>query len=150
MKDEKSLISYALSKQLDTMHITSDHGDIEILTVDEINEVKKILKERLTLRLQNLQVPTEKEKLKSWLSSVASQAEWQIKELPYDDEKSDKLDKLSRKCARLSVISRPADDIDRLILEDYEKSKNGKQLSFFNKEDSVTLSKIVKKYINLL
>jgi len=149
MTDEKALLSFALSKQLDTLSITSDRGDINILTVDDINEVKKLLKERLTLRLQSLQVPTEKEKLKSWLSSIASEAQWQIQDLPHGHEESLNLSKLSDRCARLSIISRPRDDIDRIILDDYEKNKDGQQLSFFNQEDSKALNKIVKRYANL-
>lgn len=149
MKDEKALLSYALSKQLDTLSITSDCGDINVLTVEDVNEVKSLLKERLTLRLNSLQVPTEKEKFKSWLSSVASEAQWQIKELPHDHEEALNLSKLSDRCARLSVISRPRDNIDRIILDDYEKNKDGQQLSFFNQEDSKALNKIVKRYASL-
>lgn len=149
MKDEKTLLSYALSKQLDTLSITSDFGDISVLTVEDINEVKSLLKERLTLRLNSLQVPTEKEKLKSWLSSVASEAQWQIKELPDGHEEALNLSKLSDRCARLSVISRPRDNIDQIILDDYEKNKDGQQLSFFNQEDSKALNKVVKRYASL-
>lgn len=149
MKDEKALLSYALSKQLDTLSITSDYGNINVLTVEDINEVKSLLKERLTLRLNSLQVPTEKEKLKSWLSSVASEAQWQIKELPDGHEEALNLSKLSDRCARLSVISRPRDNIDQIILDDYEKNKDGQQLSFFNQEDSKALNKVVKRYASL-
>ena len=149
MKDEKALLSYALSKQLNTLSITSDFGDISVLTVDDINEVKSLLKERLTLRLNSLQVPTEKEKLKSWLSSVASEAQWQIKELPYGHEEALNLSKLSDRCARLSVMSRPRDNIDKIILDDYEKNKDNHQLSFFNQEDSKALNKVVKRYASL-
>lgn len=149
MKDEKALLSHALSKQLNTLSITSDCGDINVLTVDDINEVKSLLKERLTLRLNSLQVPTEKEKLKSWLSSVASEAQWQIKELPHGHEEALNLSKLSDRCARLSVISRPSDNIDKIILDDYEKNKDSQQLSFFNQEDSKALNKVVKRYASL-
>lgn len=149
MKDEKALLSYALSKQLNTLSITSDCGDITVLTVDDINEVKILLKERLALRLKSLQVPTEKEKLKSWLSSVASEAQWQIKELPYNHKEALNLSKLSDRCARLSIISRPRDNIDKIILDDYEKNKDSQQLSFFNQEDSEALSKVVKRYASL-
>lgn len=149
MKDEKSLLSYALSKQLDSLSITSNCGDINVLTVEDINEVKRILKERLTHRLKSLEVPTEKEKLKSWLSSISSEAQWQIQELPQDHEDLINLNKLSDRCARLSIISKPRDDIDRIILDDYEKNKDNQQLSFFDQEDSKALNKLVKKYATL-